>query len=98
MRQFRFEWDPEKARANLEKHGISFTEAGTVFADPFARIVADDIHSTLQEERFIILGQSQWTRLLVVVFVERTENLIRIISARKATRHETQRYKEENGF
>jgi uncharacterized DUF497 family protein len=98
MSQLRFEWDPEKARANLEKHGISFNEAGTVFADPFARIIADEIHSTMQEERFIILGQSQWSRLLVVVFVERTENLIRINSARKATQHETQRYKEENGF
>jgi hypothetical protein len=85
-----FEWDPEKAAANLAKHGVSFGEAEGVFADPLALEMPDPDHAE-DEERWIVIGESYRRRLLVVVFTERAES-IRIISARLATRSETNGY------
>ena len=84
-----YEWDPDKAAANLQKHGISFADAVAVFSDEFALNVADDF---ADEERFIILGTDAFGRLLVVVYTWRGEHSIRIISARKATRREHKQY------
>ena len=87
-----FEWDDPKAKKNAKKHGVSFEEASTVFADPLSRTIPDPIHSEV-EDRFVILGESTQRRLLVVSFTERGEN-IRIISARTATRRERNDYEE----
>ena len=88
----RFEWDQGKADANTRKHGISFEEAAGVFEDPWARIIDDPDHS-YQEERFIILGLSVIGRILVVCHCLRTSGeVIRIISARKATKGEQAAY------
>ena len=81
-----FEWDGRKAKANVAKHGVSFEEAATVFADPLSLTIPDPDHSQA-EERFIILGKSHTGKLLVVVHTERGDNL-RIISARRASRRE----------
>jgi uncharacterized protein len=89
----RFEWDKDKAAANLKKHGITFDEAGTVFADPLAVIFDDQKHS-LEETREIIVGHSVASRLLLVSFTERGKDLVRIISARKATKRERKDYEE----
>lgn len=89
-----FEWDENKARANLKKHGVSFGEAQTVFYDENALLIDDPDHSE-DEDRFIILGLSAGARLLVVCHCYReSETVIRIISARKATRKETQYYEQ----
>ncbi len=89
----RFDWDPAKAASNLKKHQVSFEEAKTVFFDDFAVQFFDDEHSQ-DEERFIMLGMSSTARLLVVCHCERAEGeVIRIISARKATRSEAAFYK-----
>ncbi len=88
-----FEWDPRKHRANLEKHGIAFTEAITVFGDPLARIFVDEDHSA-DERREIIVGTSRSKRLLLICFTEREQGRIRIISARRTTRRERQDYEE----
>ena len=88
----RFEWDPEKAAANLAKHGVSFEEALTVFSDPLARIFDDEDHSR-EEEREIIIGPSTQQRLLVVCFTAR-DTAIRLFSARRATKRERQDYEE----
>ena len=88
-----FEWDGEKARRNLEKHGVSFEEALTVFADPLARILDDEDHSSA-ELREIIIGLSARARLLIVSFTERREDRIRIVSARKATAAERREHEE----
>ncbi|MEZ5291556.1 MAG: BrnT family toxin [Vicinamibacterales bacterium] len=87
-----FEWDPRKARSNLKKHGVSFAEALTVFADPAARIFDDPDHS-VDERREIIVGYSGRPRLLVVGFTERVGR-VRIITARRASRAETKRHEE----
>ena len=87
-----FEWDEQKARDNLAKHGVNFEEATAVFGDPLSVTIADLAHSA-DEERLIILGMSHRQRLLVVVHVERREK-IRIISARAATRRERKDYEE----
>jgi uncharacterized DUF497 family protein len=87
---FTFEWDDAKASENLRKHGISFPEASTVFADPLARTIPDPLHSG-QEGRFVILGQSGLHHSLVVVHTYRGE-VIRIISARQATSRERKDY------
>ncbi|HKQ46937.1 MAG TPA: BrnT family toxin [Phycisphaerae bacterium] len=87
-----FEWDSRKAAANLNKHGVAFEEAATVFGDPLAAIFTDQEHST-QERREIIIGHSAQDRLIVVSFLERSGR-IRIISARKATLRERQDYEE----
>lgn len=89
-----FEWDDNKARINLQKHGVSFEEAQTVFCDENALLIDDPDHSE-DEERFIILGLSSTARLLVVCHCYRaSETVIRIISARKATRKEAQQYEQ----
>jgi uncharacterized protein len=83
-----FEWDDKKDRANQKKHGISFEEAMTVFSDENARIIADPYHSNT-EDRFILLGLSASLKTLVVCHCYRErESVIRVISARKATRKE----------
>ena len=90
----RFQWDQGKNLSNIKKHKISFEEAKTVFFDDNARLIPDPEHS-INEERFIILGFSSKLRLLVVVHAYReNENVIRIISARKATKSEIKYYNE----
>ena len=85
-----FEWDPAKAAANLRKHGLSFSESVTVFADPLASTISDRAHS-LTEERLVIFGMSERTRVLAVMFTERGPR-VRVISAREATRPEREAY------
>lgn len=87
-----FEWDPEKGRKNLKIHDISFDEASTTFCDPLAITIGDPLHSK-GEQRYVLIGQSQQNRLLVVVHTER-EDRIRIISARLATKKEGRGYEE----
>ena len=80
----RFEWDPKKAALNLRKHGVSFEEAQTAFADENAKLIDDPDHSA-DEDRFVLLGLSSNLRVLVVCHCYRLEgHVIRIISARKA--------------
>ena len=86
----RFAWDQAKADANARKHGVTFEEAATVFLDPLALIVEDPGHP----ENARIIGQSVSQRILLVVFVEPAEDGLRLISARRATRHERRRYEE----
>ncbi|NJN49214.1 MAG: BrnT family toxin [Alkalinema sp. RL_2_19] len=94
MDELEFEWNPTKAASNERKHGISFEEAETVFYDEFARLLPDPDHS-IREERFLLLGMSEEARLLLVVHVYRSSsNVIRLISARRATRYERQQYEE----
>jgi len=90
-----FEWDDDKAGANLKKHRVGFDEASTVFGDPLAKIFSDDQHSDL-EVREIIIGHSISGRLLLVSFTERGRgrDRVRIISARAATRNERKAYEE----
>ena len=90
-----FEWDLKKADRNIEKHGVSFLEASTVYRDPLELTISDPDDSS-GEYRFLSIGQSNLGNLLIVSYTERKPNLIRIISARKATRRE-RRYYEENG-
>ncbi len=89
---YRFEWDLGKAVSNYRKHGVSFEEASTVFADPFALLLADTDHSH-EERRFLLLGLSQNHRLLVVAFAERAPRT-RLISARRAAASERRDYEE----
>jgi uncharacterized protein len=89
-----FEWDPRKDATNRKKHGVGFDEALTVFADPLARIVDDPRHSD-GELRLSLLGLSVRQRLLAVMFTERGEDRVRLISARRATRHERDNYEED---
>jgi uncharacterized DUF497 family protein len=92
MKEIRFQWDSAKDDANQKKHRISFEEAQTVFFDSNAKIIADPDHSD-DEDRFIILGMSRKLRILVVCHCYRENGgLIRIISARKATKHEQGNY------
>jgi len=88
----RFEWDPKKAKSSLAKHGISFTEAITVFADTLARVFDDEAHSG-EERREIIIGHSAQGNLILVSFTARGDRL-RILSARKATQTERKDYEE----
>ena len=93
MADLHFEWDPAKARANLAKHGISFEEAETAFADEYALILADPDHSSPDEERSVLIGLSAALRLLVVIHCELdADHIIRLISARRATRSERAQY------
>jgi len=87
----RFEWDPKKARSNVAKHGVSFDEAATAFEDRLGAYYPD----TLVEARFILIGYSQRHRLLYVVHAEVSTETIRIISARKATKHEKAHYEND---
>ena len=87
-----FASDESKAAVNRRKHGVTFEEASTVFADPLSVTIYDPVHSD-DEDRFIILGESQRRRLLVVVFTDRGDR-IRIISARVASRRERKDYEK----
>jgi uncharacterized DUF497 family protein len=92
MNALRIEWDENKNRANRHKHGISFEEAETVFADDHALLIADPEHS-VNEDRFILLGMSSSLRIMVVCHCYRVQDdVIRIITARKATREEQDGY------
>jgi uncharacterized DUF497 family protein len=92
MGPLRFEWDEKKNAQNRRKHGVSFEEAQTVFFDEQALLIADPDHCE-DEERFILLGLSGRVRTLVVCHCyRRREEVIRIISARRANREERQRY------
>ena len=85
-------WDEKKNQENKKKHNVSFQEAETVFYDPYAKLIHDPDHSD-SEDRFIILGLSKLLRLLVVCHCYREDDvIIRIISARKATKQETKEY------
>ena len=87
----RFVWDQRKAAANLRKHGVSFDEASSAFDDKMGAYYPDSLH----EERFILIGYSRRQRLLYVVHAEVEPEAIRIISARKATKHEKTRYEND---
>jgi uncharacterized DUF497 family protein len=95
--QLQFEWDESKAQINLSKHDVSFAEAVTVFLDPLAFIFDDEGHS-IEEIREVIIGHSSANRLLVVCFTERQPALVRIISARRATRRERTDYEEHGSY
>lgn len=87
----RFEWDAKKAATNLKKHQVSFEDAQTAFDDPLGAYYPDSLH----ERRFILLGCSQSDRLLYVVHAEVGHDVIRIISARKATKNEHAHYQND---
>ena len=94
MNILKFDWDRNKATKNLAKHKVSFEEAQSVFDDDFARLIPDPDHSE-NEERFILLGLSCSLKVLVVVHCYKDEEkIIRLISARKATKPESKIYKE----
>lgn len=96
MNEIRFEWDPIKAKLNIAKHGITFEEASTVFNDEFGILFDDPDHSE-DEDRSILLGFSANAKMLIVCHCIRGEdNIIRIISARKATKTEELTYTEIN--
>ena len=86
-----FEWDDAKHRQNVSKHGVGFAEASTVFGDPLEVTVSDPDHS-MAERRFLSVGISARGRVLVVSYVERADDTIRIISAREASRRERNDY------
>ena len=88
----KFEWDENKDAVNLSKHGISFEEARTVFDDPLYINLYDPDHSD-EEDRYIIVGESQQGNLLIVSYTERAD-FFRLISARKVTRVEREVYEE----
>lgn len=87
-----FEWNPDKAKINLEKHGVSFQEASTVFNDPLSITFPDPDHS-IGENRYVIIGISRFGQLLVISHTDRGEK-VRIISARKTTQQERRFYEE----
>ena len=88
-----FEWDPSKAAANRRKHGVTFEEAATVFDDPVVLLLADLEHG---EPRIVAIGASNRGQALFVLSVEIDEDVMRIISARKATRSERRSYEEDH--
>ncbi len=88
-----FEWHPTKAEANFQKHGVTFEEATAAFDDPLFITFADPDHS-VGENRFILMGQSERERLLVVAYTERA-GVIRLITAREAIRKERRFYEED---
>ncbi len=93
MADLRIEWDEPKAQTNLVKHGVGFDEAETVFTDDYALLLPDPDHSSLDEERLLLIGMSAALRVLVVVHCERADgDIIRLISARRATRSERAQY------
>lgn len=83
----KFEWNENKAGSNLQKHGVTFDKAKTVFDDSLASIF-DDVWHSIDEQRELIIGMSNQARLLVVSFTERADGVIRVISARTATNME----------
>lgn len=93
MMQLKFEWNAQKASANQKRHGVSFEEARTVFLDEYAKLIDDPDHSEV-EDRFVLLGLSSTLKVILVCHCYREQgNVIRIISARKASRHETLQYR-----
>lgn len=90
-----FEWDDYKDRANIQKHGVSFAEAQTVFGDPLEFTIPDPDHS-LGESRFLSVGMSDKGRLLVVSYTERPGYRVRLISARAASRNERRQHGQTN--
>jgi uncharacterized protein len=96
--RFDFDWDPAKAASNAVKHGVSFEEAMTVFHDPLARSILDRDHS-VDEERWVTLGEASTGNLLVVVHtwtdIEPDRSAVRIISARRPTPNEARQYRED---
>ena len=95
MGELRFEWDGRKDAENRKKHGVSFDEARTAFFDEYARLIHDPDHSE-REDRYILLGMSARRRVVLVCHCYRAgEDLIRIISARKAARREREQYEEK---
>ena len=96
MNQIRFEWDENKNRINIAKHNVSFEEAKTVFYDSGALVIEDPEHAE-DEDRFIILGISRYANVLVVCHCYRyNDEVIRIISARKANKQESKQYESMN--
>jgi uncharacterized DUF497 family protein len=93
MSALQFDWDDNKAASNLEKHGVSFEEASTVFYDYLSRTVSDPFAPS-GEHRFLTLGMSVATNVLMVVHTETYEDHIRIISARRATNAERMKYEQ----
>jgi uncharacterized DUF497 family protein len=87
----RFSWDKQKAAANKRKHGVSFSEAASVFEDPFAQDLPDLAHG----DRSNVLGLTRDLQLVVVVYAG-IDNGVRIISARRATKHERRQYEEDD--
>jgi len=87
----RFEWDPAKAARNARKHAVSFEEARECFGDPLALVIDEPRHP----DRLILIGESRSARLIFTVYAERSAGVIRIISARKATRRERRRYEQD---
>ncbi|MFH0920641.1 MAG: BrnT family toxin [Fibrobacterota bacterium] len=92
MTELEFSWNSKKADINLKKHKVSFDEAVTVFYDEFATEFYDNTHSD-DEDRFLLLGHSSQLRILIVCHCTRNDNIIRIISARKATKNESKYYR-----
>ena len=89
----KFEWDPEKAKLNKKNHNVSFEEARSIFYDEYAIQFYDEEHSELEEDRFLMLGLSSESRILIVCHCEKDAGkVIRIISARKATKKERSFY------
>jgi uncharacterized DUF497 family protein len=86
-----FEWDENKNKLNIQKHGVSFNEAKTVFDDSLASLF-DDIWNSIEEHRELIIGTSNCARLLIISFTERTDGVIRITSTRNATNPEVKNY------
>ena len=94
MTYVKFEWDENKNKSNIKKHNVSFDEAKSVFSDDRARLITDPEHSNL-EDRFILLGMSSQIKILVVSHTYREKDeIIRIISARNATKNESKYYFE----
>ena len=93
MSDLRFEWDPRKSASNKRKHGVSFDEARTVFADEHGLLIDDPDHSE-DEARFLLLGLSSTLRMLVVCHCYREGDSIRVISARRADPSERATYTE----
>ena len=91
-----FEWDPDKERENIQKHGVSFSEAATVFGDPISLVFYDPDHSE-EEDRHLIIGMSSVGRLLISSHSER-DDTVRIINAREVTRGERKDYEEGEKF
>ncbi len=94
MHRITFEWDEKKSKKNLKKHKVSFEEAATVFCDPLSTTIYDEEHSALGKDRWIILGKSAKKRYLIVVHCE-SEDRIRILTARLATKRQIRDYEEE---
>jgi uncharacterized DUF497 family protein len=93
MRNKEFEWDLAKAESNLRKHGVSFEEATTAFADRRA-VFRDDLAHSEEEDRFLIIGCSKNDRILIVAYTYRTADIVRVISARPVTNAERRLYEE----